>query len=257
MKKFRITNILLAAGLLSLLLLQVTCKKDDDDDNNNPPTDTTTYTCTSNITDGCMDDWKLVTTSTGNYIDPVKGFLQTLNELASVPPEAGGPGPLTVDTVTDCVQGKYAARLTSKNFHLMEGVDIFIPGYVGASVLDIPNATIHLGKPYTQKPQKLQAYYKYAPVGSDSAMIQVLLTRWNTSLAKRDTISWDKIIVKNAVSSYTQLDHTLTYLDNTATPDTLVLIFAASAGVDFSDLQGCAGEIGSTMWVDDLKFVMP
>jgi hypothetical protein len=254
MKRSYLYGILCFAGLAACVLSLSNCKKDKPDDTVTPPA---TYTCTSNLTDGCMDDWKLVENINGNYIDPMQGFLQTLNELVSVPPEAGGPGPVTVDTVTDCMQGKYAARLTSKNFHLMENVDVFIPGYIGASVLDIPKATIHLGKPYTQKPVKLQGYYKYSPVSTDSAMIQILLTKWNSAASKRDTISYDKVIIKNAVPTYTPIDLTLTYKDATATPDTLVLIFASSAGVDFNDLQGCAGQIGSVMWVDDLKFQMP
>ncbi len=253
--KIHFRFLLSAAVLVSLLLVQATCKKDPPDPD--PVEPVPTYTCTSNITDGCMDDWKLVTTPTGNYIDPMQGFLATLNELYSVPPEAGGPGPLTADTVTDCMQGKYAVKLTAKQFHVMAGLDIFIPGYVGASTLDIPNATIHLGRPYTLRPQRLQAYYKYAPVSGDSALIQVMLTRWNTTSAKRDTIANDRIVVKDPVSAYTQLDLPLTYFDNTATPDTLVLLFATSAGIDFNDLQGCNGQIGSTMWVDDLKFVFP
>jgi hypothetical protein len=246
---------LFAITAISFMFLQSKCKKDPPPDD--PPDDTATYTCTSNINDGCMDDWKLFTTNTGNYINPMAGFLQSLNELASVPPEAGGPGPVTCDTVTDCMQGKYAARLTSKNFTVMIGHTIFIPGYIGASVLDIPAQTIHLGKPYTQRPQKLMGYYKYSPVGSDSAVIQVMLTKYNSGLGKRDTISNDKIIIHNAVSAYTQIDRTLTYLDLTSTPDTLVLIMAASAGIDFNDLQGCGGQEGSTMWVDDLKFIFP
>ena len=254
MKKLRIERILLLIGAIGLLCVQATCKDDPPPDD---PDDPVVYTCTSNITDGCMDDWKTIETADGDYMEPMQGFLQNLNELSSLPPAAGGPGPVTCDTVTDCMQGKYAARLTSKNFHLMEGVDIFIPGYIGASTLDIPNATIHLGKPYTEKPQKLQAYYKYAPAGSDSAMIQIALTHWNAGKGTRDTIVNDKIMVKTAVGSYTLLDHTLNYLNTTATPDTLILIFAASGGIDFNDLQGCAGEIGSVMWVDDLKFIFP
>lgn len=254
MKKISYGRILLLAGMMMFLFVQATCKKDPPPDD---PPEEPTYTCTSNITDGCMDDWKTMETVDGNYMEPMGGFLQTLNELSSLPPAAGGPGPVTCDTVTDCVQGKYAARVTSKNFHLMEGVDIFIPGYIGASVLDIPNATIHLGKPYTSKPTRFQAQYKYAPAGNDSAVIQVTLTRFNTLTSKRDTLSHDKIILHSAVSSYTQIDQALTYIDPGQTPDTLILIFAASAGIDFNDLQGCAGELGSVLWVDDAKFVLP
>jgi hypothetical protein len=254
MKTLSFERILLLVGVLAFISIQADCKKDPPPDD---PPEEPTYTCTSNVTDGCMDDWKTISTADGDYMEPMGGYLQTLNELSSLPPAAGGPGPVTCDTVTDCVQGKYAARLTSKNFHLMEGVDIFIPGYVGASVLDIPGATIHLGKPYALRPQKLQAYYKYTPSGSDSAMIQITLTKYNVALSKRDTIVNDRIFVKSAVASYTLFDHTLNYLDPTAVPDTMALIFAASGGIDFNDLQGCAGQIGSTLWVDDVKFIFP
>ncbi len=254
MKMTRFNKLLLISGLISFMFVQAKCKDPEPD----PPVDTpATYTCTSNITDGCFDDWKVFSTTTGDYIEPMGLYLQTLNELSSLPPEAGGPGPVTADTVTDCTQGKYAVRITSKIFHLTASIDIFIPGYVGASVLDIPKQTIHLGKPYSQRPQKLLGSYKYTPVGSDSAEIQVMLTKWNTTLLKRDTISYDKIILKNAVPTYTPIDRTLTYKDATATPDTLVLIFAASAGIDFNSLQGCNGQEGSVMWVDDVKFQMP
>ncbi len=254
MKKINFTHFLLLAGVISFLGIQATCKKPPDDP---PPPDPPTYTCTSNVTDGCMDDWMTISTVDGDYMEPMGGFMQSLNELSSLPPAAGGPGPVTCDTVTDCVQGKYAARVTSKNFHLMEGVDIFVPGYIGVSRLDIPNATIRMGRAYNQKPLKLQAQYKYSPAATDSALIQIALTRFNTGTMKRDTIVNDKIFVKNAVTSYTQIDHTLNYLINDVTPDTLILFFCASGGIDFNDLQGCEGQIGSVLWVDDVKFVFP
>lgn len=241
--------ILICMAVLSSII-HYGCKKDDGPDEPDP----NQYNCTSNITDGCFDDWKTFTTTSGSYINPMGGFLQSLNELSSLPPETGGPGPATADTVTDCVEGKYAVKLTSKNF---TSHGIFVPGYIGASQLDIPRATIHLGKPYSKRPRSLHASYKYAPVGGDSALIQVMLSKYNTAEGKRDTISFNKMIVKNAVSSYTQLDIPLTYLDGASIPDTLIVIFAASAKIDFGNLMSCAGKEGSTLWVDDLEFIFP
>jgi hypothetical protein len=252
MKTNRIFLILVYLAIGSIAMLGSKCKKDPDPEPEPEPT----ITCTSNITDGCMDDWKSYNYLGNTYLDLTSGFLQTLNQLSALPAAAGGPGPVTVDSVTDCTQGKYAARLVSKEFSPM-GTPIFIPGYVGASVLDIPNATIHLGKPYTLRPQRFQGSYKYSPVGSDSAMVQIVLSRFNAGAGKRDTIAFDKIIIKNAVSSFTQLDFPLTYKDLVNSPDTLILVISASAGVNFQVLDGSHGQIGSTMWVDDLKFVFP
>jgi hypothetical protein len=213
-------------------------------------------TCMSNITDGCLDDWMTFNSFGNDYFNPAGGFLQSLNELAALPAAAGGPGPMTVDTVRDCVQGIYAAKLVSGSFNPL-GSPIFIPGYIGSSVLDIPNATIYLGKPYTLRPERFQGYYKYSPVGGDSALVQVMLSRYNSGAGKRDTLSFDRIIIHSAVPVYTQIDFPLNYLDTLNTPDTLILVFASSAGVNFQVLDGSHGQVGSTMWVDDLKFVFP
>ena len=251
MTQNRKTHIFICFLAGCVLLLGSKCKKDPPPD---PPPDDT-ITCTSNITDGCFDDWKVYSFAY-DYINPTGEFLQTLNELAGLPPEAGGPGPATADKTTDCVQGNYAVKLTSSSFQ-PTGTLIFIPGYVGASVLDIPNATVHLGKPYALRPQKLQAYYKYAPVSGDSALFQVLLTKYNTELSKRDTISYDRITVKSAVANYTLMDISLTYNDMINNPDTLTLLFSSSAAVNFIDLMGAQGQEGSTLWLDDVKFVFP
>jgi hypothetical protein len=250
-KRNNIFLLFVALSIVFIALIGSKCKKDPDPE---PPVNNT-ITCTSNITDGCLDDWKVYNWAY-SYINPAGEFLQSLNELSGLPPEAGGPGPVTADTVIDCVQGKLAVMLTSKSFSPL-GSPIFIPGYIGASVLDIPNFTIHLGKPYTQRPASLHAYYKYSPVSGDSGMIQVMLSRFNPGLGKRDTLSFDRLILKNTVSSYTQLNLSLTYRDTIFSPDTLVLVFSSSAAIKFNDVANCTGQVGSTMWVDDLKFIFP
>jgi hypothetical protein len=252
MNNNRFVSIILLLAVVSSSLCYTACKKTVYPTDMKPPVVTI---CTSNITDGCLDNWTEYSWAY-TYINPSGEYLQTLNELAGLPPEAGGPGPVTADTVSDCVQGTYAARLTSKSFSPL-GSPIFIPGYLGASVLDIPNFTIHLGRPYNSRPARFQAQYKYAPVNGDSAMIEIMLSRYNAGLGKRDTISFDKVIIKNSVPSYTQFDQLLTYRDTISTPDTLVLIFCSSADIKFNDVANCSGQVGSTMWVDDLKFVFP
>jgi hypothetical protein len=250
MKNNKTFLILVYLAIGSIALLGSKCKKDKEPPPEEKPD---VITCTSNITDGCLDDWKTFTWEY-SYINPTGEFLQSLNELAGLPPEAGGPGPVTCDTVTDCMQGRLAAKLTSKSFTVLT-TPIFIPGYIGTSVLNITKRNIFLGKPYTQRPQRFHAYYKYSPAGGDSALIQVVLTKYASGV--RDTISFDKIIQKNPVSSYLLLDLPLSYRDTVSSPDTLVIVFSASAGINFNDVFHCTGQVGSVMWVDDLKFIFP
>ena len=221
-----------------------------------PPVD---LQCTLNITGGCLDQWTLLDDGTGNKsFEPAGGFLRTLNYLYTLPVAAGGPGPLTSDTTPDSYSGKYAALLTTKNFSPM-GSPILIPGLVGTDSLDISAQNIRLGKPYSLKPLRFQGYYKYEPVGGDSAMVSVLLSKYNSVAGKRDTLAIARQIIKNTVQIYTLIDIPLIY--DTAyiaqTPDTLTLLLCSSAGINFADLFHCKGQVGSKMWIDEISFIMP
>lgn len=251
MKRQRWT-ILAFAIITAVISIQSGCKKDKEPpvDQPDPP-----VTCTLNITGGCLDEWKDITTGVYPYYEPSGDYLKTLNLLASLPPEIGGPGPVTTEKTTESYSGAMAAKLISKVFSPQQGTNIFLPGLVATSELDIPNQTIDLGKPYTGRPVSFKGYYKYFPVSGDSALIEVLLTKYNTSLHKRDTIAITKNIITNTVSSYTLFDYPLTY-HSTANPDTAVILLVSSAGINFQNLQGCTGQIGSIMFVDEISFGM-
>lgn len=212
--------------------------------------------CQLNIKGGCFDQWESVDDGYGNIcMEPAGDYLRTLNYLTTLPVSAGGPGPLTADSSRDYYSGRYAALLTTGTFSPM-GDPIIIPGIVGTDSLDIPNATIILGKRYTSKPLKFQGYYKYQPVGGDSALILVLLSKYNTGAGHRDTVAFVQQIIRNAVNTYTPIDLSLNYY-NAETPDSLTLIISSSAAVNFVDLMNCKGQVGSKLWIDEIQFVMP
>ncbi|HOV11832.1 MAG TPA: hypothetical protein PLL90_08715, partial [Bacteroidales bacterium] len=106
------------------------------------------------------------------------------------------------------------------------------------------------------KPLKFRGYYKYAPVGGDSALVSVLLSKYNPALGKRDTIGLGREIFKNVVTEYTMIDLPINY-QSQETPDTLTLLVCSSAGIRFDDLMNCKGQVGSTMWIDEIFFIMP
>ncbi len=215
--------------------------------------------CQLNIKGGCFDQWESVDDGYGNIcLEPAGDYLRTLNYLTTLPVSAGGPGPLTTDSSSEAYSGQYAALLTTKTFTPM-GTPIIIPGIVGTDSLDIPNATIILGKRYTSKPLKFQGYYKYQPVGGDSALILVLLSKYNTGAGHRDTVAYAEQYMKSPVSSYTFIDLPIDYAtyNNPNTPDTLTLIITSSGGVNFVDLMNCKGQVGSKLWIDEIQFVMP
>lgn len=245
----------LAAAMFSTTI--VSCKKDKSPEPEPQDTTPVVITCTTVIESGCLDDWQNHTEGDYTYYEPAGNFLRTLNMLSALPPEIGGPGPVTTEKTTDAYSGTYAAKLVSKNFCPSQNSCIFIPGLLGATVLDIPGQTIRLGKPYTDKPLRFTGFYRYYPVAGDSALIEVLLTKYNTSLGKRDTVAITKNILKNEVSTYTAFDYSLNYLNPGLTPDTVTILCVSSAGINFSSLTQCQGQPGSILYIDDIDFIMP
>jgi len=212
--------------------------------------------CTLNIPGGCLDQWMNWDDGNGfKCLEPAGNFLRSLNYLYTLPVAAGGPGPQTADSTRDSYSGKYAALLTTKSFSPM-GQPILIPGLIGTDSLDIPNATIRVGKPYTKRPIAFDGYYKYEPVNGDSALISVLLSKFNSTESKRDTIALVKAIYKNTVTTYTHIELPLTYY-STVTPDSITLLICSSGGIRLDDLMNCKGQVGSKLWIDEISFIMP
>ena len=255
MKKFYYSFIITILAFVSLFVIVTSCRKYIDTTTVEPPID---LICTLNITGGCLDQWVSVNDGYDNIcMEPAGNYLRTLNYLYTLPASAGGPGPITTDSTSDSYSGK-AALLITGTFS-PQGTALLIPGLVGTDSLDIPNATIRLGKRCTSKPLRFNGYYKYQPIAGDSAMISIVLSKYNIAASKRDTIGFVKQIYKNIVNTYTPIDLPILYNPDyiTYTPDTLTLLVCSSAGINFSDLFACKGQVGSKMWIDEISFVMP
>jgi len=93
--------------------------------------------------------------------------------------------PCTKDT--DAVDGQYAARLQS---YFLQPFSLNVPGAIGTGLIDATTQSFTGGFPLNgNNPAALIGYFKYAPVGSDSALIFSALFKWNTSTNKRDTLA--------------------------------------------------------------------
>lgn len=253
MKKLRYNFILTILSFFGFSLAFTSCREYIDYPVEETPID---LLCTLNIRGGCLDQWELVDDGNGyKSLEPAGDYLRTLNYLYTLPAAAGGPGPQTTYKADDSYSGTYAALLVTGEFS-PQGSPILIPGLLGTDSLDIPNATICVGKPYTSKPARFQGYYKYEPVSGDSALVSVLLSKFNTVAGKRDTIALARSVYKDSITSYTHIDIPINYY-SAETPDTLTLLISSSAGIKLNDLFHCVGRVGSKLWIDEIQFVMP
>ncbi len=166
---------------------------------------------------------------------------QTFNGLTLTNP----PNPLSAFRVTgiDVHSGNYALKLQSVfffNFNMPDDVGDTIGGAFTGRINYSPFSFAY-GFPYTSRPEKLDFWAKYLPVGSDSAGVLVYLSKWNG--VKTDTIGMGLFEI-NFQPTYTLYQNTITYYSNEI-PDSAAIVFTTSKS------KTCA-RVGSTLFLDDV-----
>lgn len=188
------------------------------------------------------------------YDDLMDPFWGSLNFLATLPPEMfTGPVTLFKDAGRSGEAEDFAPRMKSSSMVFGgEGMELFIPGVVGTITVDIANIDATLGYPFSYRPMGMKGYMKYAPVNGDSASIFVELKRYNEDLGMSQMIGRGELIFKEAVADWTEFDLTIEYKSQVQ-PDSITVLFVASAGYNFDNFLACQGQKGSSLWVDDVQ----
>jgi hypothetical protein len=146
-------------------------------------------------------------------------------------------------TGVDKHSGNYALKLKTiylNNNPLPGTIDDTI-GYFFTGKISISPPSLKLGIPYVGRPQKLEFWAKYLPVGTDLAGASVILQRWNG--IKTDTISTGSVII-DTTENYTFFQIDLTY-NSPELSDTLIIGFSSS-------YKRILARVGSTIYVDDV-----
>ncbi len=150
---------------------------------------------------------------------------------------------------TDPYSGIYCVRIETVMENVFMVGDVTLPGIITLGSFEIDIATqsgnIIGGIPFTARPTMLKGYYKYSPVGIDSCLIGIGMSKWDTVTSERDTIGYGYFNSKATVPGWTLFEIPIGYVspDN---PDSMNIIIMAS---DTSILA-----IGSTLWIDSLFF---
>lgn len=101
--------------------------------------------------------------------------------------------------------------------------------------------------PYTAKPKRFEAWYIYNARNGDSANIVLGTSRWNTTLNRRDTLSFAKVFITDSVGVYTKLVVDLNILDSLNSPDSAMVIISAAGGT--------TPYTGARLIIDDVAYL--
>ncbi len=174
-----------------------------------------------------------------NYQTPASW--QTLNFLSIFSP----PNPISAFKATgvDKHSGNSALKLKTifVNNNPVPGAINDTIGYIFTGKVNISPPSLKLGVPYIGRPEKLEFWAKYLPVGMDLAAVTVILQKWNGT--STDTIARTDIIIDSTII-YTLFQSDLIY-QSSELPDTLIIGFSPS-------YKSAIARVGSVLYLDDV-----
>ncbi len=205
----------------------------------------------STLPNGDFEGWTFVphpTHPATGFWEPTGGFFSTLNILDTIPTPPG----LTAYPSDTAHGGSKGARVVTRKINLL---NIIIPGVIGTIDVNWASLNARLGKPYpwTTKPVRFQGYYQSYPLLNDSAAAIVLLSKWNPTTLRRDTIAHNRLVFHGTQSAWTFFDQEITYRDNSTMPDSITVLLLSCAGYNASFMMASVGQVGSRAIFDDVS----
>ena len=202
----------------------------------------------SSLPNGNFEEWNY--NATHGYYEPGGGFFYTLNILDTIPTPAG----ISVYPVTDLdsvYSGTKAARLITRNIDLLQ---VIIPGVVGTIEIQWLAMNAKLGTKYIwdTKAARFQGHYMSYPINGDSTAAILLLSKWNSSAGKRDTIAYNRLMFHGEVNTYTKFDVDIDYWDTSTMPDSITVLLLSCGGFNALNMMGAVGQLGTQAYFDDV-----
>lgn len=181
-----------------------------------------------------FDNW----TNKGSYSDPNGGW----GTIADI---SGGVvvNCTKATAAADIHSGAAAVILTTKNIPFQgEAPGIVVTGTINQSTMGVDG-----GIAFNLSPDSIVGWYKYSPVGTDTASVDVRLSYWNGS--SRVQVAQARFEKTTAVSSYTRFSVPFVYSVTTHAPDTMVIVMMSSSG------GATSANTNSTAYYDDLDLI--
>lgn len=142
----------------------------------------------------------------------------------------------------------YAAKIVTGEGTLL-GKKTIVSGTIASGDFEVninnPLQTLKFGKRFEKRPTSVSGYYRYYPVGGDSASVYCFVTKLDAN-CKVDTIGFGRKIFYDQQETYAKFDLNVDYKNNEK-PESIVIYFSSSeAGDEFK------GQPGNTIYFDDV-----
>jgi hypothetical protein len=179
------------------------------------------------ISNSGFESW----TSVGSYEIP--------DQWGNMNPATAPSGVYTTLKGSPGATGNYFIKLTTKDVG-----GVITPGIIVSGQLNTSTWKPESGFSFNQRVENLIGKYQFMGYGNDVATISAWLTKWNTTLHRRDTIA---SLVRNTsgmLHVWTGFSIPFAY-QSVQTPDTAVVMISSSSTTPVKN---------SFIWLDDLGF---
>ena len=106
-----------------------------------------------------------------------------------------------------------------------------VPGIAVCGEIDTLTYKAKSGFPFSARPLELTYYMQYMPYDpADSSSVKVLLTKWNSTLLKRDSIAYGESYFNGMAHSWIYRTTPLNYYSGDA-PDSAIIVVSASDNI--------------------------
>lgn len=148
----------------------------------------------------------------------------------------------TVEKTTDSHTGNFAAMITTRSI-----LGETIPGVLSLGTLEIDiddfeNSEL-IGLPFTDRPGKLEGYFKYSTPAADFGLIAILLTKYNDATNSKDSLAFALKEFTPQGDAYQHFSLDLQYF-SIQEPDSINILIISSASPMMQP--------GSQLKIDDL-----
>jgi hypothetical protein len=189
-----------------------------------------------------------------SYLEYETESFYTLNSLFATDEK----GDITAHRDGNAQDGPYCIKLVSGKI-VVGSEHVFLPGMVGTlnkkfvEEFTSPGSegSVTITKDWIwDTPHYLEGWYKYNPVNGDSALIEIGLSSdysgthvLESKIIKEPTgiYNWTHFLIP-IPAEYHNLEF-----------EFIRVLFVASAAVNFDNLMQCKGQLGSTLWVDNIS----
>jgi len=171
----------------------------------------------------------------GNYQDPedwgtINALTATVNTFTATKATASA----------DVHDGSFALRLETKSIFGQTA-----PGIAATGIINSATQAVDGGFAFVDRPTGIKGWFKYTPSGTDTASVDVELSRWDTTNNQRVKVGEARFEATSTVSNYTEFTAAFDF-SSSDDPDTAIIVLLSSSDDN--------PQIGSVLLVDGLSF---